>query len=879
MSSVLSDIGNRRLLFLQEAFVHLKWLLQVSKKSRLLCLCTLFFMYTHAQQAWFIDGYHGGKWGHYPAGYTAFIVEQLNKHPQWKINVEIEPETWTMVKETEPAAYNELIRIYEQNKGKIDFVNPAYGQPYFYNISGESIIRQFAYGIKETRKHFANSSFISYSSEEPCFTSAMPQVLRSFGFKYASLKNPNTCWGGYTKAYGGELVNWIGPDGTSIVTSPRYAIESLVKKSTWQTIAWKNDSSYVLAALRYGIANPVGMCLQDAGWKNGPWLGYPPENKIKTGYTTWTNYFSEIAATTKATNWKLSQEDILVSLVWGSQALQRIAQQVRVAENKMVQAEKIAAMASAFASFKWPGAALDSAWTRLLLAQHHDSWIVPYNGKPGDTWIDKVKDWTGTTVSVSNHVIEDATKAIIPVEKGISSKLRVFNTTAQAITAPVFFPYADTNASVAVKNFTGNILPVQKTSDENGRPGFLFAGKIPSAGYADFMLVAKKVIAKNECTALLLPNGNWQVESDVYKLVIDPSKGGTIQSLLTKKINKEWVDKKNARAFTEIRGRFYQQEAYLSSTDQPATIEVIEEGAVRVKVLIRGKIGDSPFQQTITLSKGEQRIDMDLTIDWQGSPGIGNDYKQKKPGRAEEYQKAFYDDRDKLLISFPLAISKQKIYKNAPFDVTTSQLSKTYFTTWDSIRNNVLLHWVDVAEGNGNYGMTVFSDHTGNYLHADDLPLGLNIQYAGQGLWGRNYTIDGPTHIRYALLPHQFLWDRGRAEQQRQVWNEPPVAIPYSSDADLSSRQLIQLSNDNWELAAMYTEGKDLLIRLYNAAGTNTACTVFANTAVKEILLESLEGKTIKKLQVKKEKEGASVILQAPRFSIRTLRLKNVINH
>ena len=21
---------------------------------------------------------------------------------------------------------------------------------------------------------------------------------------------PNTCWGGYTAAYGGELVNWVG---------------------------------------------------------------------------------------------------------------------------------------------------------------------------------------------------------------------------------------------------------------------------------------------------------------------------------------------------------------------------------------------------------------------------------------------------------------------------------------------------------------------------------------------------------------------------------------------------------------------------------------------------------------------------------------------
>ena len=53
--------------------------------------------------------------------------------------------------------------------------------------------------------------FSAYSSEEPCFTSALPGILKSFGFKYAVLKNPNTCWGGYTRAFGGELVDWIGP--------------------------------------------------------------------------------------------------------------------------------------------------------------------------------------------------------------------------------------------------------------------------------------------------------------------------------------------------------------------------------------------------------------------------------------------------------------------------------------------------------------------------------------------------------------------------------------------------------------------------------------------------------------------------------------------
>ena len=41
-----------------------------------------------AQQAYFIDGYHGGIYGHYPVGQTAFIAQKLRQNPNWNINIE-----------------------------------------------------------------------------------------------------------------------------------------------------------------------------------------------------------------------------------------------------------------------------------------------------------------------------------------------------------------------------------------------------------------------------------------------------------------------------------------------------------------------------------------------------------------------------------------------------------------------------------------------------------------------------------------------------------------------------------------------------------------------------------------------------------------------
>ena len=56
-------------------------------KSFIILLATFLCVHVHAQQAYFVDGYHGGIYGHYPVKWkTQFIVDQLSNHPVWKLN-------------------------------------------------------------------------------------------------------------------------------------------------------------------------------------------------------------------------------------------------------------------------------------------------------------------------------------------------------------------------------------------------------------------------------------------------------------------------------------------------------------------------------------------------------------------------------------------------------------------------------------------------------------------------------------------------------------------------------------------------------------------------------------------------------------------------
>jgi len=858
--------------------------------KRLILPVLLFFTRpSKAQQpAYFIDGYHGGIYGHLPGWQTKFMVEKLAQYPGWKINLELEPESWDTIARQDPASYEAFQRLFadQSPSGRIEYVNPAYGQSYLYNISGESIIRQFYYGMKKLRRHFPSAVFTTYSSEEPCFTSALPQILRSFGFKYASLKNPNTCWGGYTRAFGGELVNWIGPDGSSILTVPRYEIETLKPRSIWETIATNNSKEYIHKAFQDGILHPVGMCLQDAGWLYGPWLGRgngdtSASQKVYAPsiYSTWRGYVENVSTHKADKDWKFSQEDVLVGLMWGSQVLQRIARQVRASENTIVRAEKIAAFARVWQGTPWPEAAFEGAWRTLLLSQHHDCWIVPYNGKPGNTWADKVVTWTGNTNACSDSVAEVSVRQLSGAHGNSNPDrsvryIRVFNTTSVSRQEYVRAALPPGWEQASVSDLRGTKIPGQLLSARE----ILFKAQVPSMGYSTYILrsttSAAPVTPASSVPAAVthLANGQYQVETDLYRILLDPAKGGTIISWQAKQLGgKEFVEE--GKRFNELRGNFYNAGGFRSSTETPAEIRILENGPAEVKLEIKGAIAGSPFTQVLTVQEGRARVDLHLVIDWKDNPAIGEYFDLPKN---EQVRKAYYDDRYKLLALFPLRLASQKVYKNAPFDVTESRLTNTFYNRWDSIKNNVLLDWVDVEDGAGHYGMALLSDHTTSYGHGEDFPLALTLQYSGNGIFYRDYKIDGPSEMNYAWIPHAGKWDRAGIWTEGTKWNAPLLAR-MSDGTRMGERSLLQPGQPGIEISSLTFEGDDLLVRLFNAEAADGDQRLYLGFATDRAAEVALNGQEIQTLAIRKDSTGRRYVeLSIPRFGIRTIRFRPI---
>ena len=341
---------------------------------------------------------------------------------------------------------------------------------------------------------------------------------------------------------------------------------------------------------------------------------------------------------------------------------------------------------------------------------------------------------------------------------------------------------------------------------------------------------------------------------------------------------KELVDQNNSRGFNELRGYFFRDSMYASSMQNPATVNILENGPLCSKLEINGTINKHPFTQTLTLMNNDPLIDLNERINWNGNPGIGNDFKQKGGYGSVDSKKAFYNDSDKLLTYFPISISSQRVYKNAPFDVTESKLENTFFKSWDSIKNNIILNWVDIASNDDKLGVALFSNHTTSYSHGENFPLALTTQYSGVGLWGGNYSITGPTEIHYAILPHANKWDKAGIWTANTDWNNPMSAVAFQAQANPAEykRSLLNLSDKGIEVTAITMKGNDLLVRLFNAEAEGGKHQLSIDGTADAIDVVELNGDKKQQLQSAKTKQKKSTVtIDLPRFAIRTIVFRN----
>ena len=852
----------------------------------------------------YMDGYHGGVIGHMPPGSWRDVLSALREFPDWKISLDIEPDSWAVLRREDPESFAELGRLLAEGS-RVEMVGGTFAQPYGWAVSGESNIRQLQRGLRVIREAFPGLRVDTYAVQEPCWASCLPQILRSLGFSGASLKNASTAWGGYTAGFDADVVQWIGPDGTAISAVPRYALERL--RFVYETESIDATEEFAQRCRQHGIEHPAGMCFQDLGWAAKPRVRRP-----QLQYRTWREYLSFVPKPTKS--WHFTLEDILVTLPWGDSTLRQVAQQVRSAENRIVVAEKMATLAAVLQKQPYPLDTLDQAWKQLLLSQAHDAWITATTRSGRQAWAFAVAENTLDAETSAQEIIGQSTDAFAlraqpsSHSAAASQSVLLFNTLASARSelAEISIASDPRTTGFILRDASGNVLPSQAVVDRRYHtlpvltamseqheiaPG---ENKTPAGGINHTVLLASVPVPALGMTSLTVESvsappptsatagvsvteqgdGRFLIQSDRYRIQIDAKQGGTISSLVSISDGTELVHAGDRR-FGEYRGYFIEDKAWRSSTEQAARVTIHENGPLRATVQIDAQIGSATVSTLLTVIQGESRLDFEVTMKFPRPTFIGDPHEVAPDERRTSGRRSQNDGRWKLQVHLPFAADGQ-IYKSAAFDVCKSKVADTSFQDWNDIKHTIVAQWLDLMKPATNHGLAVMCDGTTAYNYGPDQSLGLVLAWAWDGgFWWGKHPIEGQHTTRFALLPHRGTWEEAALWHEYSRFCEPLVtalaSAPVRSPA--STLSLVDTGSPALQLSAMQMVNGAMQLRFFHASSAAAKHHIQLGFRPRRLELINLNGDRLHTLESSASGPvGTRFILELPPFGLATVR-------
>ncbi len=847
-----------------------------------------------ANQYYAVDGYHGGIYGHMPLGTWRDILEMLRSHPEWKISIDMEPVSWDALKRRDPAAYAELKEMLQDDgrQARIEIVAASYAQPYGWVTDGESAIRHLTYGKREIRKHFPWINVNTYAVQEPCWTSAMPQLLRSLGYERAVLKNPSTAWGGYCAGLDAEACLWVGPDGSEIITVPRYACEDLV--NTWQTESYNPTPEFMEKCARNGIDHPSGMVYQDLGWRATPYVtsefmmgDEAAQVKPNYVYGTWKDYISRYEG--KALKrWYVTQEAFLGALPWGDQQLTHMTQQVRKGENALLTAERLDALRCA-ATGQQPDHQMDYANVQIMLAQHHDAWICASVGEWERGWAWSSCARVYAALEIYQKINEMALDALItaarPASKGQDKKetvalchllgRREMRYTSIPLTClPGTRGYRVTDANGTVLS---QFIPNREYADGSWNAGELLVYS-QSEGFGMTALQLEAVDAPVDAVAIASAAVDGDVaimENDLYSIRFDLGHGGRIVSMVSKETGHEWVKVQDGAPFNGYKGYFVDEGRFISSEEAPATAEIVQSGPLQAMLRIRGSVGKTTFVQELKLRAFDPVLHVQVTFVFPEKTRVGDPFEIPDEIHSLERHRSYHDGRYKLNALFPTAFAPAKVFKDAAFDVCESNHADSHFQRWDEIKHNILISWAEVNDGQR--GLTVFSDTTTSYTHGDGQPFGLTMAWAGDGgYWWRHRRLSGAHSMSYGIMPHEGDWRAADVWHEGQKRSFPAVVRRMGAwDPVPALDAPICIRAARTELSTAFTDDTGAFcLRLFNPGRAETATVALPDAFAGRVERVELDGRIAEWIDTEFGEDARRCVkIEMPAFAVRTLRL------
>ncbi|MGH4037596.1 MAG: alpha-mannosidase [Sphaerochaeta sp.] len=746
----------------------------------------------------------------------ATVLQLMKEYPSYTF-MSSQPQLYEFIKERYPQLYSQIQERIKEGRWEVEggmWVEADCNIP-----SGESLVRQFIYGMDFFKTEFNKTNKILWLPDVFGYNAALPQIMKKVGIEYFMTTKLN--WNELNK-FPHDTFNWIGIDGTKILTylittrdpgqdkSSFYTtyngiLQSDVLIESWKRYQEKEINNDILIAFGYGDGGGGAnrQMLEVSNRLEKGIKGIPKVRQI-----TSRNYFDQLDKKVKAdkrlASWK---GELYFEFHRGTYtSMARNKRSNRKIEISLMDAELLSVMSENYINY--PKKELDKIWKLTLRNQFHD--ILP------GTAIKEVYDVTKEEYKKLNYdiskIISDRIKSLNSCDDGLT----LFNTTGFQRNQIIELPKISANSIIDNEM---NIYPIQN----EGSISIIDVKDLPSKGYKSFSL-SKKTVQDMSDNFIITDSG---IETHLLKVSFDENKN--ITSIYDKEARREVIEKgKNANIFRMFEDKpsnydnwnidsFY-TEKYWDASSFSKT-EWIEKGPLRATLLIERNISESTIRQKLHFYYNSKKIDFETFVEYK-------------------------ENQHLLKVLFPTNINTDE----ATYDIQFGNVKRktNMNTTWDEAKFETCGHkWVDVSEGH--YGCSLLNDCKYGYS-VDGGEMALTLIKSGNE---PNPEADRENHyFTYSFLPHIESWENGNTVKESYFLNYDVLYSDKRLPTSQFSLASVDKENVIIETIKKSEDGDGHIIRLYECDNSLTYVTLSVNLAFKEAMSCNLIEKEEKLLSI-----------------------------
>ncbi len=665
--------------------------------------------------------------------------------------------------------------------------------------SGESLIRQILYGKHYFLTKFNRDIKIAWLPDTFGFNWQLPQILIKSGFE--ALITQKLTWND-TNKFPNQIFWWQGLDGSKIFTYFSNEIGLGIEPvAIAKFLSQQEQKHHVPECLwLYGVG--------DRG-------GGPTADMLNIG-REWANseiFFTLEPSTAEDFILRLKQDvDPAMIPCWQDELYLEFhrgtyttkadqKRQHRKAEILVTNTEKLCAIASIMQQAEYPKPALKKAWQGLMLNQFHD--ILPGTSIP-EVFTDADLVWAEV-----RNLCATLTNAIFTTSQSKSTEeisFTLWNFLNWPRTEVIEIDAIGNFTSVEVVNLVciqSNGAPFLTQSTEKGL--LIVAQDVPSFGAVSYKLLPadrSQTIVNIPPLSVTISGANAEIylENQHLKVTIN-SETGEIAQVFDRRYGNSLLRQPCELQFFEDEGQYW--DAWNIDPDYESkqlagitleSIQIQEQGPIRVSLRIVRKFGRSRFQQDIYLDAYSAFVTVTNHVDWQ-------------------------ENNTLVKVAFPLSFSAP----SATYEIPMGAIARSTMAETPEAKAKFEVpaqFWADLSSEN--VGLSILNDCKYGY---DAKPSQLRLTLLRSPNWPCPASDRGVHDFTYRLLPHQGSWRNAQVVREGYNLNNALIVSPNHNLLDreyIGDRfSFLSISSNAIVISALKLaeDGLSWILRLYEAHG------------------------------------------------------------